>query len=71
MELCDQLGLSSSTPAGMRFTPRRDLEAEPLPGVMLKVIAHAFDPKPEAVKAPRGRRKREAGSTPLLTMEPA
>ncbi|WP_375407750.1 A/G-specific adenine glycosylase [uncultured Methylobacterium sp.] len=65
-----RVGLGASIPVGMRFTPRRDLGAEPLPGVMLKVIAHALDPKPEAVKAPRGRPRREAGSTPLLTMEP-
>lgn len=66
-----RVGLSTSVPAGMRFTPRRDLESEPLPGVMLKVIAHAFDPKPEPIKAARSRPRREPGEAPLLVIETA
>ncbi len=56
-----RVALSTAIPTAMRFTPRRDLDAEPLPGVMKKVIAHAFDPKPEPAKAgrPAGRRRCE------------
>lgn len=32
-------------PDGMRFTPRAGLEAEPLPGAMKKVLAHALEQK--------------------------
>ncbi|GJE55397.1 MULTISPECIES: A/G-specific adenine glycosylase [Methylobacterium] len=42
-----RVSLSTAPPPGMRFTPRRDLDEEPLPGVIKKVIAHAFDPKPD------------------------
>jgi len=34
---------SVEAPDGMRWTPRRDLAGEPLPGVMRKVLAHALD----------------------------
>ncbi|WP_375456038.1 A/G-specific adenine glycosylase [uncultured Methylobacterium sp.] len=60
-----RVALSTQAPAGLRFTPRRELGDEPLPGVMRKVLAHAFDPKPEAEK-PRGRPKREPPPMPLL-----
>nr|WP_244008765.1 A/G-specific adenine glycosylase [Methylobacterium sp. J-068] len=66
---CARVALSTATPPGMRFTPRRELDDEPLPGVMKKVIAHAFDPKPEPVKAGRpGRPKamRMVADTPLF-----
>ncbi|WP_026176048.1 A/G-specific adenine glycosylase [Methylobacterium sp. 88A] len=67
-----RVGLGTTAPDGMRFTPRRDLDEEPLPGVMKKVLAHAFDPKPEAVKVPRGRPRKEPQPAPLLAMaEPA
>jgi A/G-specific adenine glycosylase len=65
-----RVGLGTVAPEGMRFTPRRDLAEEPLPGVMKKVLAHAFDPKPEAPKAPRGRPKKPPAAAPLLD-EPA
>jgi A/G-specific adenine glycosylase len=65
-----RVGLGTAAPEGMRFTPRRDLAEEPLPGVMKKVLAHAFDPKPEAPKAPRGRPKKPPAAAPLLE-EPA
>jgi A/G-specific adenine glycosylase len=34
---------SIAAPEGMRWTPRRDLAGEPLPGVMRKVLSHALD----------------------------
>ena len=61
-----RVALSTQAPPGMRFTPRRDLGDEPLPGVMRKVLAHAFDPKAEPEKTPRGRPKREPPPMPLL-----
>nr|WP_243214632.1 A/G-specific adenine glycosylase [Methylobacterium sp. Leaf104] len=69
-----KVALSTTPPAGLRFTPRRDLDEEPLPGVMKKVLAHAFDPKPEAAEpgadkpAKRGRPKamRSVADTPLF-----
>lgn len=69
-----KVALSTAPPPGLRFTPRRDLETEPLPGVMKKVLAHAFDPKPEAAEPPadkaakRGRPKamRSVADTPLF-----
>lgn len=66
---CAKVALSTAAPAGMRFTPRRDLDDEPLPGVMKKVLAHAFDPKPEPEKAAKpGRPKamRSVPDTPLF-----
>jgi A/G-specific adenine glycosylase len=66
---CARVALSTPAPAGMRFTPRRDLDDEPLPGVMKKVIAHALDPQPEPVKAAKpGRPKamRMLADTPLF-----
>ncbi|KQT16199.1 A/G-specific adenine glycosylase [Methylobacterium sp. Leaf399] len=63
-----RVGLGGAAPAGMRFTPRRDLEGEPLPGVMLKVIAHAFDPKAEPERKPRGRPRKDPGPAPLLAV---
>jgi A/G-specific adenine glycosylase len=66
---CARVALSTQAPAGMRFTPRRDLDEEPLPGLMKKVLAHAFDPKPEPVKAEKpGRPKamRMVADTPLF-----
>ncbi|GJE60363.1 Endonuclease III [Methylobacterium trifolii] len=59
-----RVSLSTQAPAGMRFTPRSRMEEEPLPGLMRKVLAHAFDPKPEP--KPRGRPKREPPPMPLL-----
>lgn len=50
--------VASGTPApdGMRFTPRHALEAEPLPGVMRKVLAHALTlpvaPSPSKAEPP-------------------
>ncbi|KQO73261.1 A/G-specific adenine glycosylase [Methylobacterium sp. Leaf88] len=69
-----KVALSTPPPPGLRFTPRRDLDEEPLPGVMKKVLAHAFDPKPEAAEplaeraAKRGRPKamRSLTDTPLF-----
>ncbi|SFM70169.1 A/G-specific adenine glycosylase [Methylobacterium pseudosasicola] len=61
-----RVALSTPTPPGMRFTPRAALDDEPLPGLMRKVLAHAFDPKPEPAKKPRGRPKKEPPPMPLL-----
>jgi A/G-specific adenine glycosylase len=61
-----RVALATPAPAGMRFTPRAALDVEPLPGLMRKVLAHAFDPKPEADKKPRGRPKKEPPPMPLL-----
>jgi len=61
-----RVALSTPTPPGMRFTPRTALDEEPLPGLMRKVLAHAFDPKPEPEKKPRGRPKKEPPPMPLL-----
>ncbi|MHC2105729.1 A/G-specific adenine glycosylase [Methylobacterium sp. CM6246] len=61
-----RVALSTPTPPGMRFTPRSALDDEPLPGLMRKVLAHAFDPKPEPEKKPRGRPKKEPPAMPLL-----
>lgn len=66
-----RVGLGTRAPEGMRFTPRRDLGEEPLPGLMKKVLAHAFDPKPEAEPKPRGRPKREPAPAPLLAIAEA
>lgn len=63
-----RVGLDTQAPHGTRFTPRRDLAEEPLPGLMKKVLAHAFDPKPDPVKAPRGRPKKEPPPMPLLAV---
>jgi A/G-specific adenine glycosylase len=63
-----RVGLNTQAPPGTRFTPRRDLAEEPLPGLMKKVLAHAFDPKPEPVKAPRGRPKKDPPPMPLLAV---
>ncbi|TXM70057.1 A/G-specific adenine glycosylase [Methylobacterium sp. WL120] len=63
-----RVALSTQAPAGMRFTPRRDLDEEPLPGVMKKVLAHAFDPKPEPELKPRGRPKRDPPPMPMLAV---
>lgn len=63
-----RVALSTQAPAGMRFTARRDLDDEPLPGVMKKVLAHAFDPKPEPEAKPRGRPKRDPPSMPMLAV---
>lgn len=61
-----RVALSTQAPAGMRFTPRRDLDDEPLPGVMKKVLAHACDPKPEPVKRGRPKALRAVADTPLF-----
>ncbi|KNY23346.1 A/G-specific adenine glycosylase [Methylobacterium sp. ARG-1] len=61
-----RVALSTPTPPGMRFTPRAALDDEPLPGLMRKVLAHAFDPKPEPEKKARGRPKKEPPAMPLL-----
>ncbi len=66
-----RVALNTPAPAGMRFTPRRDLAEEPLPGLMKKVIAHAFDPAPEPAKAPRGRPRKEPPPMPLLSFAEA
>ena len=63
-----RVALATQAPAGMRFTPRRDLDEEPLPGVMKKVLAHAFDPKPEPEAKPRGRPKRDPPPMPMLAV---
>lgn len=67
---CARVSLSTVPPAGMRFTPRRDLDGEPLPGVMRKVLTHAFDPKPDVVKTPRAKPVRALAPAPLFA-EPA
>ncbi|MDP4022483.1 A/G-specific adenine glycosylase [Methylobacterium sp. NEAU 140] len=61
-----RVALATVPPPGTRFTPRAALDGEPLPGLMRKVLAHAFDPKPEPEKKPRGRPKREPAPMPLL-----
>jgi A/G-specific adenine glycosylase len=61
-----RVALSTPAPPGMRFTPRAALDEEPLPGLMRKVLAHAFDPKPEPEKKPHGRPKKEPPPMPLL-----
>ncbi|MGU3361875.1 A/G-specific adenine glycosylase [Methylobacterium sp. M6A4_1b] len=69
-----KVALSTTPPPGLRFTPRRDLDEEPLPGVMKKVLAYAFDPKPEAaapgvdkpVKRGRPKAMRSVADTPLF-----
>lgn len=63
-----RVALNTTPPEGMRFTARRDLPEEPLPGVMRKVLAHAFDPQPEPEKKPRGRPKKEPPPMPLLAV---
>ena len=63
-----RVGLGTQAPPGARFTPRRDLGEEPLPGLMKKVLAHAFDPQPEPVKAPRGRPRKAPPPMPLLAV---
>ena len=60
-----RVALSTPAPAGMRFTPRRDLDSEPLPGAMKKVLAHAFAPVKETAPAARTR---EPAPAPLLTV---
>ncbi|BCM83198.1 A/G-specific adenine glycosylase [Methylobacterium indicum] len=40
-----RVGAGTPAPEGMRFTPRAGLEAEPLPGAMKKVLAHALEQK--------------------------
>ncbi len=38
-----RVAAGTPAPEGMRFTPAADLAAEPLPGAMKKVLAHALD----------------------------
>lgn len=38
-----RVGATMQAPEGTRFTPRAGLDAEPLPGVMKKVLAHAIE----------------------------
>ncbi len=59
-----RVGASTQPPDGMRFTAPGELDSEPLPGVMRKVLAHALDPKPEAPK--RGRPRKPPEPAPLL-----
>ncbi|MGX7704270.1 A/G-specific adenine glycosylase [Methylobacterium sp. Gmos1] len=40
-----RVAAGTPAPEGMRFTPRAGLEAEPLPGAMKKVLAHALEQK--------------------------
>lgn len=40
-----RVGAGMPAPEGMRFTPRAGLAAEPLPGAMKKVLAHALEQK--------------------------
>ena len=51
-----RVAAGTPAPEGMRFTPRAGLEAEPLPGAMKKVLAHALEQKlaaaPPAPKPP-------------------
>ena len=61
-----RVGLATPAPEGMRFTPRRDLDAEPLPGVMKKVLAHALNPPAEPAPARAAKPKREPAPAPLL-----
>ncbi|WP_407658444.1 A/G-specific adenine glycosylase [Methylobacterium planeticum] len=61
-----RVALATRPPEGMRFTPRRDLADEPLPGVMKKVLAHAFDPPAEPAPARAVKLRREPAPAPLL-----
>lgn len=61
-----RVGLGTVPPPGMRFTARRDLDEEPLPGVMRKVLAHAFDPAPEPVKRGRPKAMKAVQDAPLF-----
>ncbi|GBU16219.1 MULTISPECIES: A/G-specific adenine glycosylase [Methylobacterium] len=61
-----RLALATPAPAGMRFVPPDALADEPLPGLMLKVIAHARDPKPEPPKRGRPGRESLPAPTPLF-----
>lgn len=52
-----RVGARTAAPEGMRFTPRAELEAEPLPSVMKKILAHGLGsaaPRPEKPGAKRG-----------------
>jgi len=44
-----RVAAGTAAPEGMRFTPRDGLDAEPLPGAMRKVLAHALDRPPAMV----------------------
>ncbi|WP_372426416.1 A/G-specific adenine glycosylase [Salinarimonas chemoclinalis] len=63
-----RVAAGTPAPAGMRFTPRRALGAEPLPSVMKKILAHALgpgvlaaeNPKPAAPAKRAGPRKKGA-----------
>ncbi|MFE1602864.1 A/G-specific adenine glycosylase [Methylobacterium sp. ID0610] len=52
-------------PEGMRFTPRAELDAEPLPGAMKKVLAHALEPAlPIVPVAPKPRPEPDLATPP-------
>jgi A/G-specific adenine glycosylase len=41
-----RVGASTPSPEGMRWTPRKELDGEPLPNLFKKVLAHALGPTP-------------------------
>ena len=50
-----RVGMERAAPEGMRWTPRGALGSEPLPNLMKKVLAHAFDETAPGVTAPKPR----------------
>jgi A/G-specific adenine glycosylase len=57
-----RVAAGTPAPEGARFTPRAALDAEPLPGLMKKVLAQAFEglPAPRPVPDPSDRAGRAA-----------
>ena len=63
-----RVSAGTRAPEGMRFTPREDLDAEPLPGAMKKVLAYALD-RPITI-APAPERPPEPDLARLPATEP-
>ncbi len=60
-----RVAAGTAAPDGMRFTPRENLDEEPIPGAMKKVLAHALaGPAPVAVAAPPPVREPDLATPP-------
>ena len=64
-----RVAAGTAAPDGMRFTARERLDAEPLPGAMRKVLAHALErplatPAPEHARTPDLARAADPQPTP-------
>jgi A/G-specific adenine glycosylase len=66
--LLAKVSRSTPAPGGMRWTARRDLHEEALPGVMKKVLAHALGDLPAV--GPKAASKPEAAKETRAAKDP-